>query len=158
MEIRPATADDLDALVPLQREVQGLHVEAHPEIYRESTDDDLRAGMRHFLEQDQATIWVAWDGEAPLGFVVVLLKNLEGPYRLPTRVLHVNQMGVSQHARRQGVGRALMAEVRAVARREGCQSLSLDVLEFNEEAKAFYASEGFEPFRLRMVCPLSSQG
>ena len=46
--------------------------------------------------------------------------------------------------RGRGVGKALLAEVARIARQEGCRSIRLDVLHWNELAIGFYKSLGAE--------------
>jgi GNAT superfamily N-acetyltransferase len=46
--------------------------------------------------------------------------------------------------RGRGVGKALIVEVARIARQEGCRSIRLDVLDWNEPAIRFYKSLGAE--------------
>lgn len=46
--------------------------------------------------------------------------------------------------RRRGLGKMLLAEVAQIARQEGCRSIRLDVLHWNEPAIRFYKSLGAE--------------
>ena len=113
MEIRTATANDLEALKIIQREVQQLHLAAHPEIFRPASDEELSAAMQSFLADAAQHVWVAAEKEALLGFAVAHIADTSGnPYRQPTRIGHVDQIAVRESARRQGVGRALLAEIR----------------------------------------------
>lgn len=92
MEIRRATADDLDSLLALQREVQELHVAAHPEIYREPVDAELRRAMLKFFDRADAVVFLAEENGATLGFAVVILEDRgENPFRFAARVAHVDQ-------------------------------------------------------------------
>ena len=63
----------------------------------------------------------------------------------------MDQIAVLERARRRGVGHALLDAVRAFARKTGCSMMRLDVLDFNEDAKAFYLAVGFRPYRHRLV-------
>ena len=55
----------------------------------------------------------------------------------------VNYLGVDPACRRQGVGRALMAEAERLLRREGCPKINLQVRTGNTEAIEFYRRIGF---------------
>ena len=55
----------------------------------------------------------------------------------------INYLGVDPTSRRQGVGRALMAEAERLLRREGCPKVNLQVRTSNTEAIEFYRRVGF---------------
>ena len=50
----------------------------------------------------------------------------------------------------ESVGRKLMQRVADWAREREAEAVSLEVYAFNDSARAFYASLGFEPLRLRL--------
>lgn len=155
MEIRTATTHDLEWLKVIQREIQQLHAAAHPEIFRSASDADLSSAMRKIIADPEQYAWVAAEKDALWGFAVAHITDTsENPYRQPARIGHVDQIAVLQSARRQGVGRALLAEIRHFMRQQGCASLVLDVLEFNVDALAFYRAEGFADLRRRLFSPL----
>lgn len=53
-----------------------------------------------------------------------------------------------------GAGAALMEAAEGFARRHGCDSIVLNVLEGNARARRFYRKHGFEPEYTQMVKPL----
>jgi ribosomal-protein-alanine N-acetyltransferase len=63
--------------------------------------------------------------------------------------MHVNKIAVSEHARRQGIADALMAEAFAFARERNVESISLEVRKSNAGAQAFYRHLGFEATYVR---------
>lgn len=155
MEIRTATPNDIESLKVIQREIQQLHVAAHPEVFCPANDEKLSVAMREIIADEDQYAWVAAEKNALLGFAVAHITDTsENPYLQPTRIGHIDQIAVLQSARRRGVGRALLAEIRRFARRQGCTSLMLDVLEFNADALAFYRAEGFADLRRRLSSPL----
>jgi GNAT superfamily N-acetyltransferase len=56
--------------------------------------------------------------------------------------LYVEDLFITERARRLGIGRLLMARLAAIARRRGCSRMSLAVLPWNP-ARAFYHRLGF---------------
>jgi ribosomal protein S18 acetylase RimI-like enzyme len=57
----------------------------------------------------------------------------------------INYLAVAPACRRQGLGRALMAEAESRLRAEGCPKINLQVRSSNAEVIAFYRSIGFAP-------------
>ena len=66
---------------------------------------------------------------------------------------------VASHARRQGIGRALLRRFLGEARRRGAMQCFLEVRESNAPAIALYAAEGFVPVARRIAYyPPASSG
>jgi GNAT superfamily N-acetyltransferase len=79
---------------------------------------------------------------------VVILEGTDGPigyafWRLYGKTAHVVHVVVDARARRQGAGRALLEDVRARVRAEGCSRWYLNVKQDNGAAIALYERCGF---------------
>ena len=72
------------------------------------------------------------------------------PIQPARRIAEVTNLGVAKHARRHGVGRALMREARAWAAGRGISAMELGVHEFNAGAIAFYEALGFRTVTRRL--------
>jgi len=114
--IRPATLDDVPALVALERLLFGADAWSEAQVREE-----LRGPGREVL--------VAED-ESPVGYVVTLLVG---------KVADLQRIGVHPERQRQGLAAALLAK--AVER--PAERMLLEVSEDNEAALAFYAQRGF---------------
>ncbi|MFC0409593.1 GNAT family N-acetyltransferase [Roseomonas elaeocarpi] len=134
--IRPATAEDAAALVPLIA-VLGREVPA--------------SGVRDLIENDPALcVLVAQDGEAagaPLLGVLALTH---------TRMLHrvqrearITTLAVAEAAQGRGVGRQLVEAAVQQARDWGCGRLELTTGAARLGAQAFYHATGFRQESLR---------
>ena len=62
---------------------------------------------------------------------------------------HLLALAVDSQRRGQGIGRALLADVRERMRRQGAHALRLDVRWDDPAARRFYARAGFEPQGIR---------
>jgi aminoglycoside 3-N-acetyltransferase I len=94
---------------------------------------------KRFLEHPDVLLWVAFDENAIVGFLqcnVILLRSRVG------QELVLYEIGVHQHWRRQGIGRALLNHMETWMRENNVDVVW--VLADNQEAVEFYRSSGFE--------------
>ena len=151
MNVRFATLDDLPRVNELRAQVNALHVAGKPEVFRPGFSEALQEHLHTLFSAPGHAILVA-EGEAGVvGFACMKLVEYPGsPYRLPARYLDVDEFGVDEAARRQGVGRALFEAVRAYAASQGVSRIELNMWEFNQDALAFYEAIGFTTYRRYM--------
>jgi ribosomal protein S18 acetylase RimI-like enzyme len=131
LTIRPATEADVDVLRELWEE---FDAEAPEPAHREhlAFDEDWES-IRQFIAERLALL--AEDAEGPVAFA---LAKLERP-----AICFLDTLYVRPRARRQGVGKELMAEAAAWAVERGAQTMTLEVLSSNAEARAVYDRLGF---------------
>ncbi|HOQ99329.1 MAG TPA: GNAT family N-acetyltransferase [Anaerolineae bacterium] len=150
--VRRARSEDYTALCGLLDEVDRLHRERLPAIFRVPTGPARSpAYIEELLRDPQALVLLAeLDGRAA-GCVVALLRSRPPlPFFVPASIVIVDSLAVDPAHRRLGIGRALLAEVDAWARQNGASSVELNVYEFNEDAIAFYRALGYETLMRRM--------
>jgi putative acetyltransferase len=87
------------------------------------------------VEGRKEMLWLAWDGDAPVG--VVALREL-GP-----ELVEVKHLYVVPEARRRGVGGALMDEFEAEAARRGA-TIVLETGTAQPEAITLYEARGYD--------------
>lgn len=151
MKIRTATQADLPRVNELRRQVNDLHVAGKPDVFRPGFGEALQQHLHTVFAQDDHEVLVAETEEGVVGFALLRFIDHPGsPYRLPARFLAVEEFGVDEGFRRQGIGRALFAAIRGVARERDVKRIELNMWEFNEDALNFYESIGFSTYRRYM--------
>ena len=151
IEIRDAGRDDLEAVNVLRRQVNDLHVQGRPDIFRPGFGPDLEAHLLEQFESDQAGVIVAVADGRIAGFAVVqYICRPQSAYSLARSFYRVEEFGVDAAFRRRGIATLLMKYLREDARRLGFNRIELDVWAFNESALAFYTSVGFTTYRRYM--------
>jgi GNAT superfamily N-acetyltransferase len=85
---------------------------------------------------------VAWDGDAPAGLAAY---SFLWPAAGLTASLYLKELYVADAYRKAGVGRMLMGELTAIARRRGLSRVEWTTDTSNQGARAFYAVLGAEP-------------
>lgn len=155
MNIRDAKEEDLEALASLLLTVHRAHREAHPDTYREISRKHATEILAARLSEPETTVRVAVLGTATAGYYAASIRQApDTPMLLPRRVFYLSELVVCTESRRQGVGRALVGDLRALAGQQGVDAIELDVGGFNPDAKAFYENVGFEVLRERMAARL----
>ena len=94
-----------------------------------------------FLARDDIHVWVAEVDDEPVGFAYAyVLLRVDGD-----RSVFLYELGVDARFHRQGIGRALVEEARALAEREGVLKMWVDTSYDNEPARRTYEAAGGTP-------------
>ncbi len=151
MNIRQATPADSLLLSGLCRDVQSLHAEHHPDIFKIPQSDDFAvAFFDEILVDPMARIFILEKNGQALGYVLCkLMERPEGPFTFTLRYLQIDQISVRPEARGQGVGAALIKQAERFANELDVQRIQLDSWDFNIRAHAFFERLGFKKFHFR---------
>lgn len=151
MKIRQMTSADNLLLSSLCMDVQRLHAENHPDIFKIPLNDDFAAAFfEEALSDPLVTVFIAEENGQALGYVLCkMVERAEGPFTFAMRYLLIDQISVRPEAQGSGVGAALMAQAEALAREQGVSRIQLDSWGFNSGAHAFFEKMGFEKFSHR---------
>ena len=151
MKIRKATATDSRLLSSLCVDVQSLHAEHHPDLFKMPQSDDFAVSFfDEMLADPSVTIYIAEADAQALGYIFCkLFERPESPFTYINRFLQIEHISVRPDAQQHGVGNALMKRVDELAREIGVTKIQLDSWGFNIEAHAFFEKMGFEKFNYR---------
>jgi diamine N-acetyltransferase len=151
MNTRPATSSDVLTLSSLARDVQRLHAEHHPGIFKLPASEDFAAPFFEEMLADQAVrIFIAEDEGDAAGYIVCkLIERPENPFTYAARTLLVDQISVRPEARGRGVGRALMKQAEVLGRELNVARIHLDSWDFNLGAHSFFERMGYQKFTFR---------
>lgn len=119
--MRPATAEDLPALVSLERQL--FAAEAWSE-----------AALRSELDGPGRSATVAVDGDVVVGYAITMLLG---------DIVDLQRIGVHPDRQRRGTARRLLAGTLEAARARGANRMLLEVSASNRAAVAFYLAQGF---------------
>lgn len=134
LEVRPAGAADVPALVALMRD---FYAEAGLALPAESAARTFEALL---AEPALGGVWIAEAGGAAVGHVVLTVcfsMEYGGPRGF------IDDLYVRPAARGQGAGAALLAAARAAANARGVRALHVEVGVDNDVAKRLYTRAGY---------------
>jgi ribosomal protein S18 acetylase RimI-like enzyme len=145
MLIRQATLEDYAGLCAVFAEVDTLHVEAQPQVFRDAGDTARpRAYIASIVNDENACLWVAEHEGQIVGLVKIAIRETRDiPVLVPRQYAEIGTLAVAQNYRRRGIGRALMETAERWASERGIDQIELSVWEFNDQARAFYAALGY---------------
>jgi ribosomal-protein-alanine N-acetyltransferase len=115
--------------------------------------------VRSLLQLAHVRILVGYVAAEPVGYVYAeLIRQGGSVLRLPFDYVYVNHVAVASAQRRRGYGSRLLRAVADLIHADGLSGVALDVWAFNEPARAFYASLGFESLQVRLWLPVQPIG
>ncbi len=142
--IRRAEDRDIPRVLELLCQVNRLHHEGRPDLFRLATkygEEDLKAIFR----DDSRPVYVWENDQGVQGYAMCLVQEKKGDRMLEDmKTLYVDDLCVDERSRGQGVGRALYDHVLSRARAMGCHNVTLNVWACNPGAMAFYEKCGMK--------------
>ena len=132
--VREAVAEDVGAIHHLAGELADTLGESPPDFAA------FRKRLSELLNEPRARVLVAEGEDGMLGAATLWIKPdlAHGDV-----VVEVPMLVVSGEARRQGIGRLLVDEIRGLAAEEGATLVELIATSDNANARSFYRSLGF---------------
>lgn len=137
VEIRPAAAGDLPAMMVMVRELAEYERLAHAVVATEASFEAALFGERPTAEALVAIV----DGEM-VGYAIYFQNFSTFVGRAG---IYLEDLYVRPACRGKGIGKGLLSRVAQVAVERQCQRLEWAVLDWNEPSIQFYKSLGAEP-------------
>ncbi len=153
--VRFAKEEDLVRVNELRRMVNDLHCEGKAEVFRDGWCKELEEHVFTMWSGADKDIVVAErDGEICGYACVNYIHRPQTPYMWERNFYEINEFGVDEKFRRQGVATELFAFLKEDAVKKGFEKIDLNVWEFNQEAIKFYESIGMKVYRRYMEMKL----
>ena len=148
--VRPAETRDIPALLALLVQVNRVHSEGRPDLFKPETKYGAE-GLRAVIANPDTPVFV-YEDEAGrvLGHGFCVMQHAGGRLMAEHSTLYIDDICVDENARGLGVGRALCEHILAYAREKGCYNVTLNVWNCNPGAMAFYDRLGFSPYKVGM--------
>ena len=146
--VRFAEEKDLDIINELRKQVNDIHVEGRPDLFKAGFGSEIRDFAKVIMDGENSDIIVAERDGIICGMVCVDYVNKpETPYSKARDFYHVQEIAVDVNHRRQGVAKELLEFMIADAKKRNLGKIELDVWEFNDSAIEFYQAVGFRQTR-----------
>lgn len=146
--VRFAEEKDLDEINEMRKQVNDIHVEGRPDVFKAGFGTEIRDFVKIIMNGENSDIIVAERNGMICGMVCVDYVNKpESPYSKARSFYHVQEIAVDANYRRQGVAKELLEFMIEDAKKRKLGKIELDVWEFNDSAIEFYQAVGFRPTR-----------
>jgi diamine N-acetyltransferase len=150
--VRRATTDDAELVSSLNADVQALHAAALPWRFKPPGPGTFQpADAEPLLRKPEHYVFIAEIAGTPAGYAhAEIVRRAETAFHFAHAMIHLHAISVRPDYRRQGVGHALLAAVRAAGREQGITSMTAEVWAFNQDARAFFRRNGFSAYTERL--------
>lgn len=137
---------DWDTVNRLSVQIHDLHAIWRPDIYFHC--DEPYPKEKFLKDIENRMLYVAKIQGLTVGYVLLSIQCKDGPGTVEKKLLRLDSICVDEALRGKGIGKAIVADVRALAKAFGCRELLLGVHPENDVAVAFYQKCGF---RIRTI-------
>ena len=147
-----AQPKDREAVDVLARQVYSLHLAWRPDLFAQA--DCLYPEERFQAAIRNRSLYVAKLGGEVAGYALLPIVEIDVPAMTRRRIMKVEELCVEESCRGQGIGRAMMEDILALARAFRCRDVELQVYPQNQQALAFYQACGFQIRNVSMSRPV----
>ncbi|MCI5920078.1 MAG: GNAT family N-acetyltransferase [Roseburia sp.] len=148
IEIRPVKRQDYDRFSNIMDQVQHLHVNWRPDVYKPANPLITKEMFEEILKEDNW--YVAEDSELVVGVLEVLRRHVESPSQVTKDVLFISTMAVDEAYRGKGIGHKFFEKVKQLKEEKGCDTIELQVNARNQRAYEMYKKYGFTEKSINM--------
>lgn len=148
INVRYAENSDYEMVEVLMKQVQQLHVDWRPDIYKMGATV-LPKNVFETAVQEKNFLVAELDGKVA-GLLFFYVYHRENDTSVTRDVLFVDSMAVHEDFRGQGIGHALFDYVKEMAAEKYIDAIELSVNAKNEKAIAMYRKYGFNEKSITM--------
>ena len=155
MDIRPATADDVPAVLPMVAAIAALHQSWDPAKFPYKPDpQEMYRGWLTGRTRDDRSVFLVVEREGrPVGFLVGTVEQEIPIYRV-NEYGFIHDIWVDPAYRNEGLGRQLVVLAIERFRQIGVPQVRADTAAPNEAARGLLASCGMRPSTTEMLVEL----
>ncbi|MBP5154822.1 MAG: GNAT family N-acetyltransferase [Lachnospiraceae bacterium] len=151
MKVRRAREEDIPGLIRLLYQVDGVHHNGRPDLFRGPAVKYQEKELAEMIEGSAPVFAAVTEDGFVAGHAFCQIKQAAGhPVLTDIKTLYIDDICVDEAWRGRGVGRLLYEQALAFAREQGCYNVTLNVWAFNEGAVRFYEKLGMHPQKIGM--------
>jgi len=147
---RKAIPRDYQKLLSLFEEVDKLHREQHPHVFKKPQKPSR--GRDFLFKQEDAVIFVAeTENKEPVGLIHIFIKTSKPiPILVKRKYAVIDTLIIAETRRRQGIGKKLTDQANRWIKSQGIKQIELSVYQFNRPAINFYKKRDYRVTSYKM--------
>ena len=151
IHVRPAVPSDIPAIMALLVQVNMVHHNGRPDLFKGPTTKYTGEELAAILSDDGTPVFVCVDEDGRvLGHGFCVLQHSGGQLMEEHDTLYIDDICVDEAARGRHAGEALYRHIVDSARSLGCYNVTLNVWSCNPGAMRFYEKLGMAPYKVGM--------
>ena len=149
--VRRAAAKDIPAIMDLLVQVNMVHHNGRPDLFKGPTTKYTREALQDILSDEQTPVFVCVDDDdRVLGHGFCVMQHSGGQLMEEHDTLYIDDICVDEAARGKHVGEAIYRHILEYARSLDCYNVTLNVWTCNPGAMKFYEKLGLTPYKVGM--------
>lgn len=146
--IRTAQTADYEAVVKIMSQVQDMHVEWRPDIYRHNDNLLPKEVYKEIIEN--GTFFMAECDDNVVGILEIKFRHVESPSHVTRDIIFVDTMAVDEKYRGKGIGHQMFDFLKEMKNSRNMDGIELQVNARNAAAYEMYRKYGFTEKSINM--------
>ena len=146
--IRTPKIQDYDRFSNIMDQVQKLHVDWRPDVYKPASPLITREIFEQILKSD--SWYVAEADGAVAGVLELIHRHVESPAQVTKDILFISTMAVDEKYRGKGIGHQFFEKVKQIREEKSYDTIELQVNAKNKMAYEMYQNYGFTEKSINM--------
>ena len=148
IQIRLAEKKDYEAVISIMAQVQDMHVEWRPDIYKHNDNLIPKDVFEKMIEND--TFYVAESENTVVGVLEITYRHVESPSHVTRDVIFVDSMAIDENYRGMGIGHRMFDFLKQIKAEKNLDGIELQVNARNSAAYEMYRKCGFTEKSINM--------
>lgn len=148
IQIRLAKKTDYESVIRIMSQVQDMHVEWRPDIYKHNDNLISQDVFEKIVEYD--TFYVAENEDSVVGVLEITYRHVESPSHVTRDFIFVDSMAIDEKYRGMGIGHKMFDFIKELKKEKNLDGIELQVNARNSAAYEMYKKYGFTEKSINM--------
>ena len=148
VRIRIAKKVDYESVIKIMSQVQDMHVEWRPDVYKPNDNLIPEDVFEKIIEN--GTFYVAETNDMVVGVLEIVFRHIESPSHVTRDVIFIDTMAIDKNFRGMGIGHKMFDFLKVIKQEKGLDGIELQVNAKNRAAYEMYQKCGFTEKSINM--------
>ncbi len=148
IQIRLANKNDYESVIRIMSQVQDMHVEWRPDIYKLNENLIPEDVFEKIIEN--GTFYVAEERGVVVGVLEIVFRHVESPSHVTRDFIFIDSMAIDEKYRGMGIGHQMFDFLKELKKEKNLDGIELQVNARNSAAYEMYKKYGFTEKSINM--------